>query len=293
MPDPAYKLVSLKGGVHAVYSLADAEAFHPAIGPAAEAEELYVRQLRLVDRVAAATGDFVIWDVGLGAAANAVTALRILSREIPSNRTLRVVSFDHTTAAAEFALAHAGRLPYLAGYEAAVGELVRTGTAHWQTGSVEVAWTFKPGDFPELIQSAPSRLPPPHAILFDPHSPAKNPAMWTAGLFENLHRCLDPARPCALATFTRSTLARVAMLLGGFFVGAGHPSGLKEETTVAANRLDLLEEPLNARWLERALRSGSAEPMRTPVYRQSPLTAETAAQLKSHRQFAPDLRFEI
>ncbi len=22
--------------------------------------------------------------------------------------------------------------------------------------------------------------PPPHAILFDPHSPKKNPAMWTA-----------------------------------------------------------------------------------------------------------------
>jgi hypothetical protein len=128
-------------------------------------------------------------------------------------------------------------------------------------------------------------VPPPHAILFDPHSPKKNPAMWTAPLFADLFRRLDPQRPCALATFTRSTMARAALLLGEFFVGVGHPSGLKEETTVAANQPGLLDEPLDRHWLERAKRSHSAEPLGGPVYRQAPLSPETWERLRLHPQF--------
>jgi hypothetical protein len=128
-------------------------------------------------------------------------------------------------------------------------------------------------------------VPPPHAVLFDPYSPKKNPAMWTVPLFADLFRRLDPQRPCALATYTRSTMARVTMLLGGFFAGVGHPSGLKEETTVAANRPDLLDEPLDRRWLERAKSSHSAEPLGGPVYRQAPLSSETWERLRQHPQF--------
>jgi hypothetical protein len=110
--------------------------------------------------------------------------------------------------------------------------------------------------------------------------------MWTVPLFADLFRRLDPKRPCALANYTRSTMARVTMLLGGFFVGVGHPSGLKEETTVAANRPDLLDEPLDRRWLERAKRSHSAEPLSGPVYRQAPLSSATWERLRQHSQFA-------
>jgi len=54
---------------------------------------------------------------------------------------------------------------------------------------------------------------------------------------------------------------------------------------VAANRLDLIAEPLNARWLERALRSDSAEPLHEPVYSRAPLSPETAEKLRRHPQF--------
>ena len=112
----------------------------------------------------------------------------------------------------------------------------------------------------------------PHAILFDAYSPAKNPAMWTLPLFTNLFQLLDPQRPCALPTYSRSTILRVTLLLAGFFVGVGHATGVKEETTIAANTLDLIAEPLDARWLERARRSHSAEPLREPVYSRAPLS---------------------
>ena len=74
----SYSLVYLRNGACSVRSLAEDETFHPVIGPAAEAEALYVRQLRLPERVQATPGEFVIWDVGLGAAANALTAIRLI-----------------------------------------------------------------------------------------------------------------------------------------------------------------------------------------------------------------------
>ncbi|HWF18606.1 MAG TPA: hypothetical protein VG754_05035, partial [Verrucomicrobiae bacterium] len=85
--------MKLASGVHSVHSLAERETFHPVIGPVAEAEALYVKQLRLPDRLANHTGEFVIWDVGLGAAANVLTVLRA-TRE--SHCPLRILSFDHT-----------------------------------------------------------------------------------------------------------------------------------------------------------------------------------------------------
>ena len=160
-------------------------------------------------------------------------------------------------------------------------------------GRHTVHWEFHRGDFPGLIARAqPEAFPAPHAILFDAFSPAKNPAMWTAPLFSDLFRRLDPQRPCAMPTYSRSTLLRVTLLLAGFYVGAGHATGEKEETTLAANTLDLLEEPLEARWLRRVRSSRSAEPMWEPVYRQAPITPSTWEKLQAHPQFA-NLKFEI
>jgi hypothetical protein len=74
-------------------------------------------------------------------------------------------------------------------------------------------------------------------------------------------------------------------LLAGFYVGTGHATGEKEETTIAANMPDLISEPLDKKWLQRARNSTSAEPLWTPVYRQSPLSLETWEKLRQHPQF--------
>jgi hypothetical protein len=88
-----------------------------------------------------------------------------------------------------------------------------------------------------------------------------------------------------LTTYSRSTVLRATLLLAGFFVGVGHATGLKEETTIAANALDLIREPLDHRWLDRARRSHSAEPLREPVYSRAPLSAESIEALAGHSQF--------
>ena len=278
-----YQLVQLANGVHSVHSVTHRETFHPVIGPVAEAEALYVRQLRLVERRRAHAGEFVIWDVGLGAAANALTVLRALRS---GAGRVRMVSFDHTLEPLHFARQHHGPLGYFSGYENAVETLLEKQRAEFADGAQSVEWELHVADFPTLLtRPAAAALPKPHAILFDAFSPAKNPAMWTRTLFTDLFRLLDPQRPCALPTYSRSTMLRVSLLLAGFFVGAGHATGEKEETTIAANTRALLTEPLDRRWLERARNSTSAEPMCEPVYRQAPLAPATWTALREHPQF--------
>jgi len=307
--DGAYELVRLKNGAFSIRSRADGETFHPVAGPIAEAEALYVRQLRLRERLSGAgarhsdaawvpgtrgaasecrvpvQSEFVIWDVGLGAGGNALTAIRRLN-DLPAH--LRIVSFDRTLDALRFAARHAEELQFPIGFEKAIEDLLEQQRSEFVGGKLRVTWEVRLGDFPRLVAAAAAggnSVPAPHAVFFDAFSPARNPEMWTLPLFTNLFRCLAANVPCALATFSRSTLARTAMLRAGFFVGAGEPVAGKEETTIAANQLDLLARPLDARWLERARVSRSAEPLTAPVYQQAPLSAETLAALHAHPQF--------
>ncbi len=317
-----YRLVQLASGAWSVHSLAHRETFHPVIGPVAEAEALYVKQLRLCDRLRVHRGEFVIWDVGLGAAANALTVLRA-ARDIPC--TIRLISFDHTIQPLCFALNHAAALGYFGDYQGCVQHLVPHHRVSFTRGPQTVQWQLHLADFPALL--APARqsatlniqhstsniqfptdpnalrelsvgcsmlnvecsssapLPAPHAILFDAFSPARNPAMWTQPLFADIFKHLDPARPCAMPTYSRSTMLRVSLLLAGFYVGAGHATGEKEETTIAANTLDLIAEPLDRQWLARARRSTSAEPLWEPVYRQARMSETTWERLQKHPQF--------
>jgi len=278
---------------------------HPGLGPAGEADLLYVRQLKIPERMQASAGEFVVWDVGLGAAANAIAVLRA-TRAI--SRPLRLLSFDNTAEPLEFALSKAEQLGYFQGYESQAAELLKVVAARcavrtprcgvptdppkvqFKNGRSRVTWEFRPGDFPSLLESNLAignrkLLMSPHAILFDPFSPRNNPAMWTLPLFTNLLGALGPMRPCNLTTYSRSTMFRVTLLLAGFFVGRGLPAGLKEETTVAANTLQLFKERLDRRWLERARRSDNAEPLHKAFYTRSPLTTRTWDQLRSHPQF--------
>ena len=268
--------------MQAVYSSVYDEKMHPGLGPAAEADLLYVRQLKIPERMREANGEFVVWDVGLGAAANAIGVLRA-TRDIA--RPLRLISYDNTAEPLAFALENADALGYVGEYRGHIQSLMDSKRVEFQNGRSTVTWEFVLGDFPSWLEREGSNQPAPHTILFDAFSPVKNPAMWTLPLFTNLFRLLDPQRPCNLTTYSRSTMFRVTLLLAGFFVGRGVATGVKEETTVAANALELIDAPLDRQWLERAQRSGNAEPLQTPGYSQSRLSAETLKKLKSHPQF--------
>jgi tRNA U34 5-methylaminomethyl-2-thiouridine-forming methyltransferase MnmC len=276
-----FEIVTVQSGDRSLRSREFGETFHPVVGPMAEAVGLHVKQQRLVERAATAGGRFVIWDVGLGAAANAIAAIEALAKPVGTGVRVELHSFDLTADALRFALAHADELGYVAGHAAAIQALLARGVS--EDGNLR--WEFHAGDFRETMSVAPA----PHAVLYDPYSPQSNPAMWSLDHFTRLHARLVPEAPCLLTNYTRSTAVRVTLLLAGFFVGRGHATGEKDETTIATNDPALLELPLDLAWLERVRRSTNSAPLREGRAALAPIFPEDWAGLAGHRQFATEL----
>jgi tRNA U34 5-methylaminomethyl-2-thiouridine-forming methyltransferase MnmC len=273
----AYELVTLKSGVKSLRSVERGETYHPVTGPRLEARILHIEQARLVERCAE-SASFVIWDVGFGAAANALTAIEALQEQ---GAKVELHSFDRTTAAIEFALQHAHELEYVLGHEAALQRLLTEGYVELASG---LRWHFHLGDFRDSLASP--EWPAPHAIFYDPYSPAKNPEMWTLDHFRRLRARIGDDTPCLLTNYTCSTAVRATLLLAGFHVGVGCGVGEKVQTTLATNRLDLLQQPLGSDWIRRVRVSCAAAPLRGAAHTAAPIQGPDLAALLACPQFA-------
>lgn len=272
---PAFEIVTVKSGAKSLRCLQRKETFHPGIGPTEEAKILHVDQQGLVERCQGSE-PFVLWDIGLGAAANAITAVDAL-RGTRADKEIH--SFDISLSSLEFALTEMDSLTYLAPYADLVVKLVTKGFVEIEPG---FRWYFHGGDFRESVKNPV--LPAPHAIFFDPYSPATNPEMWTQTVFESLRNRTEA--PCLLTNYTRSTSVRVTLLLAGFYVGIGTIIGEKDETTVASNDPFKIKRPLGREWLERVKISRNGAPMRIDAYKVRPIEEADYALLAKHPQFA-------
>ena len=290
MADVGFELVALAGGIYSLRARENGQTFHPVVGPVAEAEAIHVGGTRLVERAnALPPGEtFVIWDVGLGAAANALTAVRALATGCTRPVEIALHSFDATFGPLDFAMENRLALGYPCGYEPEIGALRRDKTVRvLLINSGTVRWQAHLGDFPSLLASA-EKFPAPHAVFYDPYSPGVNLEMWTLETFAALHARLRPETPCLLTTYTRSTAVRVTLLLAGFFVGVGGATGEKDETTVAANTAALLARPLGRDWLEKKVyASTNAAPLRagSNTDARGPISEADFEMLRAHPQF--------
>ena len=272
-----FEIVRVPSGARSLRSRKFGETFHPVVGPMAEAAGLHVRQQRVIERARRAEGTFVVWDVGLGAAANAIAVIDALEEQPISGIRIELHSFDLNDRALRFAMDHGHELGYLDAHADAVVELLESR----QTTGSNYQWNYHEGDFRSMLGAAP----PPDAILYDPYSPAANPEMWALEHFTRLRSALAAERPCLLTNYTRSTAVRVTLLLAGFFVGRGFATGEKDETTVAATTLELLDTPLGNDWLERVRRSTNSAPLRAGIEARDRIAPEDWARLTAHPQF--------
>jgi len=273
--DGDFELVTLRNGARAVRHRGHGEVMHPSVGPWNEARRLYVEQPRLAARLSQAGGPLRIYDVGLGAAANAAAAIAC-ANDLGSarRRPLEVVSFEVDLAPLRLALADPEGFPFLVPFREAAERVMREG--RWEGGGV--TWTLLEGDFTQRLEEAPG---PAHLVYFDPFSPKQCPELWSPATLARVRaRCEAEGEGCLLLTYSAATPTRVSLLLAGFYVGAGLSIGTKGETTVAATRREVLERPLGPDFLGRWRRSSSQAP------HGGPFPGDLEAALAAHPQLA-------
>ena len=255
----SHEIVRTRGGALAMRSLVDGEVMHPGVGPFVEAEQLYVRQSRLRERLLAGEGGqvdrLVLFDVGLGAGSNALAA-RSASEELPrSVARLELVSFERDLGALGLALT-AGE-PF--GWRGEPAEAARALLAHDAHETARTRWRLVRGDLLETLARQTLRA---DIIYWDPFSPRANPALWTVAAFSEARRVAGPR--CTLFTYSASTATRLALLLAGWAVGVGDAIGDKAQTTSAAIAASDLARPLDRAWLARLSRPDVPLPSDAP-----------------------------
>jgi queuine tRNA-ribosyltransferase len=266
-----HEVVRTRGGALAMRSREAGEVMHPGVGPLVEAERLYVRQSRLAERLRAGAGGppLVLFDVGLGAASNALAA-RAVSEGAPADHArLELVSFERDLGALRLALDH-GAAFALEGESAAAARALLASGRH---ETARTGWRLEHDD----LRAALARQTAIADIVFwDPFSRRANPDLWTVAAFAALRRVAGPR--CTLFTYSASTAVRLALLLAGWAVGAGDPIGARAETTAAAVTAGDLVRPLGAGWLARLSRPDVPLPSDAP--------AEAVARVAALPQFA-------
>ncbi|HEY4181304.1 MAG TPA: tRNA guanosine(34) transglycosylase Tgt [Kofleriaceae bacterium] len=271
----AFSVATHTDGFASIRHIASGETMHSVNRPDDEAERVYIQQSALIAENARGSRPLVVWDVGLGAAHNAMALIRALEAN-PRHAPVELVSFENDTDAFQLALAHQKEFAHLRHPAAHV--LAKFGS--FTRGPL--MWRLVTGDFSRTFLAEKT----PDVIFYDPFSAKVDAPLWTLAAFRTLRAKLD--RPAELFTYTASTAIRSALLGAGFWVARGVPSGPKEETTIALVPSDPLFKRhalLDAAWLARRARSTAKLPSDVPTE----LAAELENAIATHAQFASDL----
>jgi queuine tRNA-ribosyltransferase len=243
------------------------EVMHSVNDPAVEARSLYVEQSRVLERLAeiapATAAPLVIWDVGLGAAANAMATIAAVEAaraaavpSAPPGRPLTLVSFENDLDSLVLALRHPAWFKHLR--HAAPRALLAEN--RWHNPAAGIDWLLLHGDFAATKHAAPL----PDLIFFDPFSFKTDSDLWTLEAFCELHRIIGD-KGVELFTYTYSTSVRAALLAAGFYVARGRGTGPKAETTIGLSPGAATgahgRELLGGEWLAKWRRSDAQAPL--------------------------------
>ncbi len=254
------EVVTTTGGARAMLDRETGEVMHPIVGPLVEASRLYVTPSRLEARLADTSTDapLVLLDVGLGAGSNAVAAWHVSEARAARGRRLEIVSFEKTLEPFTLALDDANAAAFgFHGAALAAGRAVLAKRTH---EAARTSWRLVVGALPDVLVG--ERAASADIVFWDPFSPRSNPTLWTASAFTALRRVCRAG--ATVSTYSGATATRSAMLLAGFAVGFGEPTGENKQATVGATDPSALERPLDARWLARLGRSSAAFPSDAP-----------------------------
>lgn len=219
-----------------IRQISSGEIMHLRRPPMEEAKALYIDQSALTARLQLKPGakpedlePLVIWDLGLGAGANAMAAIQCYETEAAKGpvRGLKVISFENDLDSIRLALTHKNRFEYLrhSGPDAVLAR------GQWESRQFPgLSWELHVGDFWEKAVQASAK---PDIIYYDFFSQKTNGDCWALESFQKLFAHCDPKKSAQLFTYCSSTTARVAMLNAGFYVAVGEGTGSKKDTIIA------------------------------------------------------------
>lgn len=276
----SYEVLQQKAGFHSIRDTASGETMHSVVDPMIESKMLYVDQSDLKTHLAKKNDDpLVIWDVGLGAATNAMAAVReieVLRKEPGFQRSVHLFSFENDLDSLRLALKNPSLFEHVR--HPAPSAISKKG--FWEHRAAGITWQLVSGDFTENY----SKTPAPDIIYYDMFSLNVDGSLWSRELFEKIIDHCN-GKHARLITYTMSTLTRAALLAAGFSVCSGIGSGPKSETTIAFTALDDAlshPKPLGKEWLGKWGRSSA----RTADHLPDEEKAYIDAKVQNHPQFA-------
>lgn len=267
-----YEIHVAREGFASIRHRPSGEIMHSRTPPMEEARLLYVEQSRLRDRLREEA--VTLWDVGLGAAANAMAAIECHRELGAAAKPLRIVSFENDLDSLRLALGSLPAFPYL--QHPGPRELLDRGT--WRGEGVW--WELVSGDFEKTVVFAEG---PPDIIFYDMYSSGTVPGPWRLETLRRLReRCAENA--AELFTYTVSTAVRAKLLAAGWFVAPGRNAGAKLETTIALTAAAAETQRRNLlglEWLAKWERSTARIPQEIGADAQ----AHFASVIREHPQF--------
>jgi queuine tRNA-ribosyltransferase len=273
--------ITENGSLFHIQHVESKESMHSVLDPNQEATELYVEQSRLSYKLCNhddSISEIVVWDVGLGAAHNAMATINLalkLQNDKQQKRVLKLISFENDLDSLKLAIKHKNKFSHLR--HQAPEKLLQQGI--WQQD--QISWHLIEGDFKDKFCLAEKA----NIIFFDPFSYKTNSDFWSYTLLAKIYK-EGIENDAELFTYSASTAFRAALLLAGFYVAKGKGSGPKQDTT-AAIKLDSPKaaqhfEFLDSSWLERWTRSDN----KLPEDLKSEELETLAIRLKAHPQFS-------
>lgn len=280
--------ISLFKFENGTYTLKDEklnQCMHSSIGAELEAKLIYAEPgIQFLKKFLSLSEflqpfEFTLWDVGMGTGSNVIQFLELLkSVDFPhlnsqNKLQLKVFSFESSIETLTAALKNIQYFPALKPFENNFNELLQTQSTSLNFKNVSCAWKLIYGDFSNVIQN--QCFEKPHLIFYDMYAPNACPELWNYSLFSkitshaseasnvnklksNLPRKSEQNIPQLLLTYTSATWVRASLVAGGFNLGEGTKTALKNQTTTACTQFTYLDHPIDLKKLfEKCERSNS------------------------------------
>ncbi len=281
-----YEVLISPKGFASIGQQSSGEVMHSVNSPTEESLQVYVAPSHFKTRLHEQP-KLILWDVGLGAATNALLAIEAIQKEFESdpllNCTVEIYSFESDLNSLRLALHHKNFFQFLR--HPGPDSLIKNGS--WSHPTYPLKWSLAQGDFLQTFENTPA----PDLIYFDPFSSKTNSEFWTSSTFQKIfNKCNQ--NQTQFITYSASTRVRAQLLNEGFFVAYGPATGPKESTTIAFNfdptMANLPYRLLDHSWLERWKRSDSKLPAGLPEFEQT----KFIEKILNHPQFIKNLDFQ-